>query len=85
MVFELLKERFILQWKHVMEMQLAPDKKLRTYAKFKVKFEFENIIYVFLTTMNIRKSLKRMRIIAHSLPRQIPTPERCMPGNCQLI
>ena len=41
MVSELLKERFILHWKDVMEMQLVPGKKLRTYAKFKVKFEFE--------------------------------------------
>ena len=42
MVFDLLKEKRILQWKNSMQKQPAPERKLRIYSKFKLKFEFEN-------------------------------------------
>ena len=38
----LLKERFLAQWQNTINMQSLPDKKLRTYVKFKTKFEIES-------------------------------------------
>ena len=67
MISDLFEEKFILQWKNEMKIQLLPDKKLRTYAKFKDNFEFEKYLCV-LKDVSVRKSFTRLRISAHNLP-----------------
>ena len=62
----LLHEKFLIQWQTDFYRQSFPDKKLRTYSKFKSKFEMENYLLV-LKNRNERRNLTRLRISAHNL------------------
>ena len=62
-----LKERFNSQWECEINTQLSPDKKLRTYARFKHKFYYENYLCA-MKNVIARKSFARLRISAHNLP-----------------
>lgn len=75
MISKLLKEKFILQWKSEMKLQLLPDKKLRTYAKFKESFEFEKYLLI-IRDEKVRKTFTRLRISAHNLPIEIGRHKR---------
>lgn len=67
MINKLFKEKFLMQWESEFKLQLQPDKKLRTYAKFKENFELEKYLFV-IKNVEVRKSLTRLRISAHNLP-----------------
>ena len=75
MMSKLFKEKFILQWKCEMKLQLMPDKKLRTYAKFKESFEFEKYLSI-IRDEKVRKTFTRLRISAHNLPIEIGRHKR---------
>ena len=66
LIEKLLKEKFILQWQNDFLKQAYPDKKLRTYSKFKSDFKIEKYLIV-LKNLNERKNLTRLRISAHNL------------------
>ena len=80
----LLEVRFLIQWQNTMELQLLPDKKLRTYATFKTKFDLEPYLLI-MNDYNSRKNFTRLRISAHNLnielgrhrrPNKIPIEDR---------
>ena len=62
----LLHEKFLIQWQADFYRQSFPDKKLRTYSKFKSKFEMENYLLV-LKNIDERRNLTQQRITAHNL------------------
>ena len=78
------RNHFINQWQTEMNINSGDDKKLRTYSKFKRKFEIENYL---LTVKDwfIKKNITRFRISAHNLkietgrhrrPEKTPLEER---------
>ena len=54
------------QWQNTMDLQSLPDKKLRTYVKFKTKFEIESYLLIF-KDFSCRKIFRRLRTSAHNL------------------
>ena len=55
MIQNLLKEKFLIQWHNDLALQSQPDKKLRTYSKFKSKFQLE-IYLIVLKDVNLKKN-----------------------------
>ena len=79
-----MKEKFLVQWHNDFALQSHPDKKLRTYSKFKTRFQLEKYLIV-LKDVNVRKNFTKLRISAHNLnievgrhkrPKKIPEQER---------
>ena len=66
LIQKLLKEKFLIQWQNDFSKQTLPDRKLRTYSKFKSEFEMEKYLVV-LKNVNERRNLTRLRISAHNL------------------
>ena len=66
MIQNLLKEKFLIQWHNDLTLQSQPDKKLRTYSKFKTQFQLETYLIV-LKDINVRKNFTKLRISAHNL------------------
>ena len=84
LIQNLLKEKFLVQWHNDFALQSHPDKKLRTYSKFKTRFQLEKYLIV-LKDVNVRKNFTKLRISAHNLnievgrhkrPKKIPEQER---------